>query len=382
MNKTYKTAIVHDLVLANGGADSTLESIVRLYPSPIFTLIADHDKIKTSDFKDFVITDSFIQKLPWGLKKYRNYLPLYPLAVEQFNLEGYDVILSSSFIVAKGAISTSEQLHICYLHNPIRAAWELYHRFLSYSSKGRGIKAFFIRIICHYLRNWDVVSANRVDHFIANSTYTAKRIKKLYRRDSVVIYPPVDVDLFELEELKDDYFVTASRLVYHKRMDLIVDAFKALPGKKLIVIGDGPELKRLRQIAPVNVEILGYQSNDRLIKYLQKAKAFLFAAHEDFGIAPIEAMSCGTPVIAFGGGGCSETVIDGKTGLLFTEQTAESIIKCVEKFESGEILFEPKAISMHAQKFSRKRFEAEYRDFVEQKTTAFFEKQVAVEKHI
>lgn len=370
--KGYKTAIVHDLVLASGGADSTLESIVRLFPSPIFTLIANYDKIKKSNFKDFIIQDSFIQRLPWGLKKYRSYLPLYPLAIEQFNLEDYDIILSSSFIVAKGAVTTPEQLHICYLHNPIRAAWELYHRFLTYSSNNRGVKAFITRIICHYLRNWDVVSANRVDYFIANSTYTADRIKKLYRRDSVVIYPPVDVDLFTVEEFKENFYVTASRLVYHKRMDLIVKAFNTMPEKRLIVIGDGPELKNLRKLASPNVEILGYQTNGQLVNYLQNARAFIFAAHEDFGIAPIEAMSCGTPVIAFGRGGCSETVIHGKTGLLFAEQTIEDIVRCVNEFESGLHVFNPKFISAHAQKFSRQRFEAEYRQFVEEKTQEFF----------
>jgi glycosyltransferase involved in cell wall biosynthesis len=373
MRKHYKTAIVHDLLLATGGADSTLESIYNVYPSPIYTLIANHDGIKNTVLNHKKITTSFIQRLPWGRKKYRFYLPFYPLAIEQFNFTDFDVILSSSFIVAKGALANAEQLHICYLHNPIRPAWELYHQFLANGNNGSGLKGLFTRLIFHYLRLWDITSANRVDYFIANSFYTASRIKKLYRRDAVVIYPPVNIDAFKLAEIKEDYYVTASRLVYHKRIDLLIEAFKSMPLKKLIIIGDGPELKKLKLKAPSNIEILGFQPEEVLIKYFQNAKAFLFAAHEDFGIAPIEAMACGTPVLAYGRGGCAETVIHGKTGLLFAEQTANSVINCVEIFESGNYYFDAQVISLHAGKFGKQRFEEQYRQFVDDKISSFFE---------
>jgi glycosyltransferase involved in cell wall biosynthesis len=367
-----KTAIVHDLITTIGGADGTLESIYTVFPSPIYTLIADKKAIEKSFFRDASIFTSFIQKMPWGLKKYRSYLPFYPIAIEQFDLREYDVILSSSFIVAKGLISNTEQLHICYMHNPIRPAWELYHQFLSHQTNGKGLKGFFTRIIFHYLRLWDVTTANRVDHFIANSKFTAKRIKKIYGKESVVIYPPVNVDGFPLEKLKDNYYVTASRLVYHKRVDVIVDAFKAMPDKKLIVIGDGPELSKLQKHLSVNISFLGYQPQSVLVQHLQKAKAFIFAANEDFGIAPIEAMACGTPVLAYKKGGSAETVVDMKTGLFFSHQTSADVCRCVETFESTTFMFDAEKISLYAQKFSKQRFESEYKTYVNKAVKQIF----------
>lgn len=368
----YKTAIVHDLVLAMAGAENTLESIYKVYPSPIYTLLLNEDGIKGSLLSKASFVKSFIQRLPWALKKYRGYLPLYPLAVEQFDLNAYDVVLSSSFIVAKGVITNTEQLHICYIHNPIRPAWELYQQFLSQPGNNSGIKGMLVKLIFHRLRLWDVISANRVDHFIANSNYTAKRIKKIYNRDSTVIYPPVNIDAFTLEEKKEEYYVTASRLVYHKRMDLIVQAFAKTTNRKLVILGEGPELEKLRKIATPNVEIMGYQPLNVLVSVLQKAKAFVFAAKEDFGVAPIEAMACGTPVLAFGKGGSLETVVEGQTGLFFYEQTAESILNCVEEFESVSFLFSPEAIRARAVKFSVARFEREYREFTEKRISEFF----------
>ncbi|GGH18274.1 glycosyltransferase [Mucilaginibacter phyllosphaerae] len=361
-----KTAIVHDLVTTIGGADNTLQSIYTVYPSPVYTLVAHKNAVKKSFFKHAEIITSFIQKMPWGVKKYRAYLPLYPIAIEQFDLRAFDVILSSSFIVAKGLISNTEQLHICYMHNPIRPAWELYHQFLSHSNNGRGIKGFFTRMVFHYLRLWDVTTANRVDHFIANSKFTARRIKKIYGRESVVIYPPVDVAAFPLQEQKDDYYITASRLVYHKRIDVIVKAFQNLPDKKLYVIGDGPELKALQSGASKNVFFMGYQPQNQLVKYLQRAKAFIFAANEDFGIAPIEAMACGTPVLAYKKGGSAETVAPLQTGMFFARQTADDVQLCINAFEAGYHLFDAKKISAYAQRFSKQRFETEYQAHVQQ----------------
>lgn len=380
-DKLPKTAIVHDLILAMGGAENTLESIYKVYPSPIFTLVLNKEGIKDSLLSKATITTSFIQRFPRVLKAYRAYLPFYPIAIEQFDLRQYDIVISSSFIVAKGVITNTEQLHICYLHNPIRPAWELYQQFLSQSNNGKGLKGLFTRVIFHYLRQWDVLSANRVDHFIANSHYTARRIKKIYNRDADVIYPPVNIDLFELEECKEEYYITASRLVYHKRVDLIVKAFAQTPDKKLIVLGDGPELKKLRSIATSNVELMGYQPKEVLVKCLQKAKAFVFAAQEDFGIAPIEAMACGTPVLAFGKGGTLETVIEGKTGLFFYEQSVESICNCIADFESGLGAFSPKVIREHAAKFSVERFEREFRELTQQKINDFYAKEAAANRY-
>ncbi|MXV52920.1 glycosyltransferase [Pedobacter sp. HMF7647] len=372
MQGKLKTAIVHDLVTGNGGADSTLESILKIYPSPVYTLMAKHAELISTVLGSADIKTSFIQKLPFGVKKYRSYLPLYPLAIEQFDLRQYDLILSSSFIVAKGAISGIDQLHICYLHNPIRAAWELYQSFLNHRGNQKGIKGHFIRGVLHFMRLWDVVSANRVDYFIANSNFTAKRIEKLYRRESTVIYPPVDTDVFKLEESKDDYFISASRLVYHKRVDILVKAFTAMPNKRLIVAGDGPELAYLKSIAGANVIFLGQQPRSSLVSYMQKARAFVFAAQEDFGIAPVEAMACGTPVLAFAKGGILETVIENKTGLFFPEQTPDSIIDCVNRFDRLSNFFVSGVISASVNRFSRQRFEQEYRDFVAEKTAIFF----------
>jgi glycosyltransferase involved in cell wall biosynthesis len=377
--KHYKTAIVHDLLIGLGGAENTLESIYQLYPSPIHTLILNKQAIRSSPISKATIVTSFIQGLPWCRKMYRTYLPLYPIAIEQFDLRGFDIILSSSYIVAKGILSDAEQLHICYLHNPIRPAWELYHKFLSTGSNGKGLKGFLSRIAFHYLRNWDVVSANRVDHFIANSNYTANRIKKLYQREAVVIYPPVNIDAFDLEESKENYYITVSRLVYHKRVDLIVKAFSKMPDKQLIIIGDGPELTRLKAMALPNIKLLGYQPNAVLVPYLQKARAFVFAAHEDFGIAPIEAMACGTPVLALKKGGCVETVINKKTGLFFLEETVESICDCVNEFESINAVFNAKVIRAHAENFSRERFEREFKSFTDKKAKEFFESKELAE---
>jgi len=368
-----KTAIVHDLITTVGGADSTLESIYAIYPSPIYTLVSNTEAVKQSFFKDATIITSFIQRMPWSIKKYRSYLPLYPIAIEQFDLNDFKVILSSSFIVAKGLLSHTNQLHICYLHNPIRPAWELHQQFLAHKKNGKGLKGIFSRLIFHYLRLWDATSANRVDYFIANSNFTAKRINKLYGRPAVVIYPPVKTDAFPLEEVKENYYVTASRLVYHKRVDIIIKAFTSMPNKTLVIIGDGPEIDELRKSATPNIKILGHQPPDVLVKYLQKAKAFIFAANEDFGIAPIEAMACGTPVLAYNKGGSVETVIDKFSGLLFPEQKAESIISCIYHFETIAYVFDAKKISAYAQKFSTARFKREFHSFVERKTKDFFE---------
>lgn len=357
-----KSAIIHDwLVSGVGGGEKVLEAIHTLYPSPIYTLLKDKTRLQGTYFNLLDIKTSFIQKLWRANKYYKNYLPFFPLAIEQFDLSRYELILSSSHCVAKGVITGPDQLHICYCHTPIRYAWDLTYEYLNHV---KGIKKSIARLIMHYLRGWDGISSSRVDYFIANSKYIAKRIEKCYRRKAEVIYPFVDLLFFEESDRKEDYYVTASRFVPYKRIDLIVEAFTFMK-KKLVVIGDGPEWKKVVAKAGSTIELLGYQSDQVLKSYLQGAKAFIFAAVEDFGIAPVEAMACGTPVIAFGKGGACETVLDGLTGLFFYEQTVDAIVSAVKRFERME--FDSSVCRKRAEFFSRDKFNREFQSFVQEK---------------
>jgi len=360
-------ALVHDWLIFNGGAEKVLQSFCEIFPkSDIYSLI---DFLSYEDremiLKGKKVKTSFIQKLPKVKEKYRNYLPLFPMAIEQFDLSNYDLILSSSHAVAKGVLTYHHQLHICYMHTPIRYAWDLHQQYLRESDLKSGLKGILAKYFLHKIRIWDVVSTNRVDYFIANSNFIAKRIKKIYNRESTVIYPPVDVTKFDLETKKDNFYLTASRLVPYKKIDLIVEAFTKLPDKKLIVIGSGPDLKKIKLKATKNIEILGYQPDEVLIDYMKKAKAFVFAAEEDFGIMPIEAQACGTPVICLGTGGTKETIIDGITGIHFEHQKISDVIKAIDKFEQLE--FDYNLIRDHALKFSKERFKKEIKKFIESK---------------
>lgn len=363
-----KTALVHDwLVSPIGGAENTLREMYSLFPSPIYTLLWNREAFEHTSFARAEIFSSFIQRLPRAKTRFRSYLPLFPLGIEQFDLSSYDVVLSSSHCVAHGALTHAEQLHICYCHTPMRYAWDLSHEYLRESKLDRGFKGVIARLFLHYLRNWDSHSSKRVDHFIANSHFVAKRILKTYGRESTVIHPPVDTSFFSLCEQKENYYVTFSRLVPYKKIALIVEAFAQMPDLKLVVIGEGPEAKKIREKATKNIEYLGFQPSETLRTYLQKAKAFLFAALEDFGIAPIEAMACGTPVIAFGKGGTAETVIHGKTGFFFQEQTVPSIQAAVRTFEEAQNRFDPMTIHLHAKTFSADRFREQFQAFVYEK---------------
>ena len=366
-----KIALIHEWLVNWGGSEAVLKSIYELYPSPIYTLVKDNNFIANSPFKEAEIYTSFIQNLPFSIKKYRNYLPLFPLAIEQFDLSDYDLIISSSHAVAKGVLRKGNQIHISYCHTPIRYAWDMYHQYLEKSKFNRGLKGFITKIFLHYIRNWDVLSSNRVDYFIANSNYVAKRIKNIYRRDAEVIYPPVNISSFKLEMNKDNYYLAVSRLVPYKRMDLIVEAFSKMLDKKLIVIGNGPDLKRIKKIASRNVELLGYQPNNILHGYLKKAKAFVFAAEEDFGILPVEAQACGTPVIAYGKGGVLETVKDKKSGIFFKRQDMDSIIEAVKTFERIEDKFDPLYIRKNSEKFDVKVFKEKFKYFIDNKISIF-----------
>ena len=315
---------------------------------------------------------SFIQALPKVRKRYRAYLPLMPLAVEQFDLSAYDLIISSSHAVAKGVITGPDQLHICYCHSPIRYAWDMQAQYLEETGLVKGVKSWVVRVLLHCIRNWDYRTANGVDYFISNSNYIARRIRKVYKRHAETIYPNVAVEDFSLRANKEDFYLTASRMVPYKKIDLIVRAFSKMPDKKLVVIGDGPQFEKVRQAAAPNIFIMGYQSFEILRDHMQRAKAFVFAAEEDFGIIPVEAQACGTPVIAFGKGGALETVVDGKTGVLFYEQTEESIQAAVGRFEQ-DFQFDHEAIRQHACSFSTERFKSQFKSFVEQKSEEFFQ---------
>ena len=360
-----KVALVHEWLTIIGGSENVFKEIASLFPeADIFTLVAQPDTITKLGLQNHKLTTSFIQSLPFAKTKYRSYLPFFPLAIESFDLSQYDLIISSSHAVAKGVLVTSNQIHVCYCHSPMRYAWDLYHQYLTESNLNKGIKGMIAKLVLHKVRTWDIISANRVDYFIANSNYIAKRIKKVYRRDSKVIYPNVATENFTLVTSKDNYYFTCSRFVPYKKISLIVQAFSQMPDKKLIVIGDGPEFEKTLKMATPNTVLLGYKPFEDLKEYMSKAKAFVFAAEEDFGILPVEAQACGTPVIAYRKGGVLETVIEYKTGVYFNEQSIQSIVNAVNEFEKTESNFDYKLIAEHANQYSTNRFRQQFYDFI------------------
>ncbi len=332
----------------------------RLTPPPIYTLLCDFKSMQGTAFEGKTIHTSFIQRLPFAKTWYRSCAPLFPLAVEQFDLSEQDVVISVSHAVAKGVLTRPDQLHLCYCFTPMRYAWDLTHFYLG---GVQGVQKPLAKAGLHYLRNWDISSLGRVDHFACISNYIAKRIKKIYRRDATVIYPPVDTEQIPFSSCKQEYYLTASRMVPYKKIDLIVEAFAHLPHKKLIVVGDGPERKKIAKLATKNVELVGWLSDAEVKELMSQAKAFIFAAEEDFGIAVVEAQAAGTPVICFGKGGVLETVVEGQTGLFYPEQNCGCLIEAIGKLERQE--FDPDKIRLHAQKFGRQRFIKEFKQFVE-----------------
>jgi glycosyltransferase involved in cell wall biosynthesis len=286
------------------------------------------------------------------------------MATEQFNLAGYDLVISSSHAVAKGVLTSPSQVHVCYCHSPIRYAWDLYHQYLQESGLDRGITGMIAKFFLHRIRIWDVISSNRVDYFLSNSDYIGKRIKKIYRRESRTVYPGINLEDFPLVVNKDDFYFTCSRFVPYKKINLIVEAFNEMPEKKLIIIGDGPDFKKVKAIAKGNVTLMGYQPFDVLKDYLSRAKAFVFAAEEDFGLVPVEAQACGTPVIAFGKGGVTETVLENISGIFFKEQSVDSLKEAVGRFDSLD--FDPIIIKERMDMFGRKRFNEEMIAFFEE----------------
>ncbi len=369
-----RTAIVHDWFAGYAGSERCVESFTNIWPDAdvfvLFDLLSEEERKIV--VKNKIPHTSFLQKKKGIKKNHRKYLSLFPYAVEQFDLSGYDLIISSSHAVAKGVITGPNQLHICYCHTPIRYAWDLSHQYLREAGLQSGLKALIAKAILHYIRMWDVSASKRVDFFIANSQYISRRIKKFYRRDAEVIYPPVDTGKFMHSNKKEDYYLAASRLVPYKRIDLIAEAFSSMPDKKLIIVGEGPELNKIKSKAAPNIEFAGYQPHAKLAEYMSKAKAFVFAAEEDFGIMIIEAMSCGTPVIAYNKGGAAESVVDNETGVFFEEQTASGIKNAVEKFEHAQNSFDPEKLSGYAKNFDRKIFEEKIKHFVDDKCAQFF----------
>ncbi|MBN3757148.1 glycosyltransferase family 4 protein [Paraburkholderia sp. Tr-20389] len=354
-----KVAIVHDWLVAPGGAEKVLEQIIQCFPDADLFSLVDF-MVDRAPVCGKTVTTSFIQHLPFARRRHRGYLPLMPLAVEQFDLSSYDLIITSSYAVAKGVLVGPDQTHVSYVHSPMRYAWDLQHQYLREAKLTRGLRSWATRALLHYLRSWDSRSANGVDRLIANSQFVARRMMKTYRRDAAVIPPPVDVDRFELCTQKDGFYLTASRMVPYKRIDLIVETFSSMPDRKLVVIGEGPQMDMIRAKAGPNVSILGYQPFAVLKDHMQRAKAFVFAAEEDFGIAVVEAQACGTPVIAYGKGGALETVVPlgepQPTGLFFRQQSVTALRDAVERFERQQAMISPVACRINAEQFSATHF--------------------------
>ena len=351
-----RVGLVHDWLPVYAGAERVLEQMLSVFPeSALYSLIEFLPEDQRAFLGGRDVTTSFIQRLPFARRFYRHYLPLAPMAIEQFDLTDHDVVVSSSYAVAKGVLTRADQLHVSYVHSPIRYAWDLYH---DYMKQGRlsGLRGLVARAVLHYLRMYDVTTAPRVDVFLANSQHVARRIWKTYRRPAQVVYPPVDVDRFTRRDEKENYYLTMSRLVPYKRIDLLVEAFTEMPDKELVVIGEGPEYEAIKKLAGPNVTMLGYQPDDAVTYYMERARAFLFAAEEDFGIVPVEAQACGTPVIAYGRGGAQETVVPGVTGVFFPEQTVEHVKAAVYEFERIRGRLNPEDIRAQAERFSVSAF--------------------------
>lgn len=361
MVSDQKVAIVHDWLPTIGGAERVLEQLTKLYPgADIYTLFDFLTDEQRAIFGDCRVHTSYLNRLPGVHRYYRKLLPLFPGAIEAFDLQAYDLVVSSSYSVAKGVITGAHQTHVSYVHSPARYAWDLTHHYLKQTGADRGLKGALTRHLLKHFRIWDYRTANGVDHFLANSRYIARRIRKVYRREANVVYPPVDIERFGLHTEKESFFLTASRMVPYKRMDLIVEAFTRMPQLTLRVIGEGPEYAKIARIAKghPNIELLGFQSNKVMVDQMQRAKAFVFAAEEDFGIVPVEAQACGTPVIAYKAGGTLETICDYDeepsvaTGVFFQEQTVDSLCKALQRFESLPAGISPQSCRANAERFS------------------------------
>jgi len=364
-----RIAVVHDWLLDFAGSERVLREILDLLPqADLFALLDLPDEELKNAIPRRTKATSFLQSLPRPRRWLRYYVPLMPLAIEQFDLSGYDIVVSSSHAVAKGVITGPRQLHLSYVHTPMRYAWDLQHEYLRAAGLDRGLTGWAARLALHRLRKWDVRSANGVDVFLANSAHVARRIRKAYRREAEVLYPPVDVSGFPLRQQKEDFYLTVSRLEPYKRVDLLLEAFGRKPDRRLVVIGDGPQMRRLRSMAAPNVELLGRLPTPEVREHMQRARAFLFAGIEDFGIVMAEAQACGTPVIAFENGGAAE-IVRGEsapqpTGILFGEQTADAVLEAIGRFEQDPARYAPGYCRENAMRFDRSRFRHRFEELL------------------
>ena len=371
-----RVAVVHDWLYTFGGAERVLAAILRCLPGAdvftLFDILPDEDR-KRIGFD--AARCSFLQRMPAIARRHRLYLPLMPLAIEQFDLSGYDLIVSSSYAVAKGVITGPNQLHLAYVHSPMRYAWDLQHQYLRESNLTRGVKSVLARLLLHKMRIWDMRTSHGVDAYMVNSHFVGRRVRKIYGKDAQVIYPPVDVPAMPpASRVAENYFLTASRLVPYKQVRAIVDAFAALPDQQLIVVGTGPELPRLQAAAGPNVKFAGFVPDSELGRMMGSAQAFIFAAEEDFGITPLEAQGHGTPVIALGRGGALETIVTqgpSPTGIFFQSPTPDAIAAAVKTFLARPGAFSPASCHANAMRFAPARFEREFRSFVQDRLIAF-----------
>ncbi|WP_158743237.1 glycosyltransferase [Acidisphaera sp. L21] len=357
-----KVAIIHEWLETFAGSERVVAELLECFPdADVFVLVDFMPEEARGFLKGRRVRTSFIQKLPFARSRFRHYLGLMPIAVEQFDLSLYDLVISSSHAVAKGVITGPDQVHVSYVHSPMRWAWDMQGQYLRQTGMERGLKSIYLRWLLHRMRLWDVRTAHGVDVFVANSRYVARRIRKVYGRDAIVVPPPVDVDRFTLSLAHGDAYLVASRMAPYKRIDLVVEAFTHMPDRQLVVIGDGSERASVVAAAnkAPNITFLGAVSTGDLVQAMGQARAFIFPAEEDFGITMVEAQACGTPVIAFGRGGALDIVLrDGgePTGYVFDEQTPQAIVAAVAEFERIEATISPENCRRNAVRFSRQMF--------------------------
>jgi len=357
-----KTALVHDFLTYLGGAERVLKVMADIFPeAPIYTLLYDEEKVGKFFPKERVQT-SFLQDKPTFLRKRKQFLlTKFPIAVEQFDFSDYDLVISSSGAWMKGILTKPETKHICYCHAPMRFAWDRQAEYLA-SKDIKGLKKVLILKLLSKVRQWDLVSADRPDLYLANSQSIADLLDKIYKVKAKVVYPPVDVERFQMSEEDEGYYLILSRLSPYKNVELTVKAFASLTNERLVVIGTGEQEEYLRKIAASNVEILGFKSDEEAKLYFENCRAFIFPGEDDFGITPVEAMACGKPVLAFGKGGALETVVEGQTGTFFYQNTKESFLKALNELQKTE--FDAQTIRKRAEEFSVKRFERDIKSIV------------------
>lgn len=355
MSHTKKVALVHDWLVTEGGAEKVLWQLHLLFPdAPIFTLVYD-PACGGGMFEECDVRTTHLQKVPFATKLYKNMLTLMPKAWEALDLSEYDLVISSCSSCCKGVITRPDAVHLCYCHTPTRYIWDFYYTYLRNAGF---VKRLAMPSMIHKMRMWDYQAAQRVDHFVSNSNYIGRRIQKYYRRSSTTIYPPVHINDFEVRQEPDEYYLIVSRFVYYKRIDLAIEACNRL-GKKLVVVGSGEEERALKALAGPTISFTGRISDEEMMRYYTGAKAFLFPGEEDFGITPVEAQSAGCPVLAYGKGGALETVVEGKSGLFFEEQTPDSLVDCITRYECGNVTWTRRQIRENSLSFGEDRFRNE-----------------------